>query len=353
MRTKDIATIVATLCVVILIILYLGPEKLLKKVAKISLEVLILLLALYALDIIIRVVRMHVLVSSLGYQVGFVPLFHAVAATLFINSATPARAGELIRLHVLNEKYGIPYAEGLAAIVVEQVINVIALLTLAIISFLYLKEEYVIDPAVEDLLLIGIIAVSIFNVFLISMAFWGHRLAPFFRYFGPFQDRLLGFYLNFQRGLAALRKSGVPKLLLCILLSFFVWFLEAMMIFLLAKDVSGNSDVTFILATFASAIGNLTYIFPILPGSIGTYEAVFAAIFLLVDLDEKTGIFISFVDHAFKFLFLSVVGGYATTRLGLEFVLRRELDQKESTGTPTEKRKIITSAEAIGTSKEP
>ncbi|MFX0117086.1 MAG: YbhN family protein, partial [Candidatus Hodarchaeota archaeon] len=183
-------------------------------------------------------------------------------------------------------------------------------------------------------------------VFLISMAFWGDRLAPFFQYLGPFEDRLLGFYLNFQRGLAALRKSGAPKLLLCVLLSFFVWLLEAMMIFVLAKDLTGNSDVTFVLATFASVIGNLTYIFPILPGSIGTYELFFAAIFLLVDLDEKTGIFVAFVDHAFKFLFLSLVGGYATTRLGLEFVLRQELAQRKPTESPTVKGKIITTEEA-------
>lgn len=339
MRTKDIAIIIVTFSVIILIIWYLDPEKLLRKIGEISPEIFFLLILLYALDIAIRVIRMHVLVSSLGYEVGYIPLFHAVAATLFVNSCTPARAGELVRLHVLREEYDIPYAEGLAAIVVEHVLNIIALLTLAICSFLLVREEYTINPAVESLLLVGVILISILNFFLISMAFWGDRLAPIFRYFGPLQDKILNFYLNFQQGLAALRKSGLRKLFLCVLLSFFVWLLEAMMIFLLANDLAGGSDVSFVLATLASVIGNLTYIFPILPGSIGTYELAIAVIFLLVDLEEKTGVLIAAIDHGFKVLFLAAVGGYATAKLGMDFVFRRELNHKRAlSASESEKR---------------
>ncbi|MFQ5981377.1 MAG: YbhN family protein [Candidatus Heimdallarchaeota archaeon] len=330
MRTKDIATIIATFSVIILIIWYLSPEKLLRKIGEISIEILFLLIVLYALDISIRVVRMHILVSSLGYEVSYIPLFHAVAATLFVNSCTPARAGELVRLHVLREEYDIPYAEGLAAIVVEHVLNIIAILTLAICSFLYVREEYTIDPAVESLLLIGVIFISIFNFFLISMAFWGDRLAPIFRFFGPLQDKLLSFFLNFQQGLAALRKSGFRNIFLCVLLSFFVWLIEATMIFLLANDLAEGSNVSFVLATLASVLGNLTYIFPILPGSIGTYELAIAVVFLLVDLEEKTGVLIAAIDHGFKVVFLAIVGGYATAKLGVDFVFRRELNHKRT-----------------------
>lgn len=337
MKIKDFVTIAVTLFVIALIILYLGPEKLLEKIGEISLEILFLLLVLYGLDIATRVLRMHVLVSALGYDVGYTPLFYAIAATLFVNSATPARAGELVRLHVLHEEYGIPYAEGLAAIVVEHVLNIIALLTLAICSFLYVREEYVIDPAVEDLLLMGVILISLLNFFLISMAFWGDHLAPFFRYFGPFQDKLLNFYLSFQQGLAALRNSGFRRLFLCVLLSFFVWLFEATMIFFLANELAGGSNVSFVLATLASVTGNLTYIFPILPGSIGTYELAIAVIFLLVGLEEKTGVLIAAIDHLFKVLFLTIVGGYAIAKLGADFVFQRNQTQKiRSPGSKSE-----------------
>ncbi len=337
MKIKDLVTIAATLFVIALIILYLDPERLLEKIGGISLEILFLLLVLYGLDIATRVLRMHILVNALGYDVGYIPLFYAIAATLFINSATPARAGELVRLHVLHAEYGIPYAEGLAAIVVEHVINIIALLTLAICSFLYVREEYTIDPAVEDLLLMGVILISLLNFFLISMAFWGDHLAPFFRYFGPLQDKLLNFYLTFQQGLAALRKSGSRKILLCVLLSFFVWLFEATMIFFLANELAGSSDVSFVLATLASVTGNLTYIFPILPGSIGTYELAIAVIFLLVGLEEKTGVLIAAVDHLFKVLFLTIIGGYAISKLGVDFVFQRNQNQKaQSPGSNNE-----------------
>jgi len=329
MRTKDIATVVVSVTVMALIILYLGPEDLLNKITKISIEVLFLLVILYFLDIGTRVLRLHVLTSSLGYDVGWLPLFYAQVAALFINICTPARAGELVRLHVLHEEYGISYAEGLAAIVVEHVLDIMALLTLAACSFLYVKREYTINKDIENLLLIGVIAIALFNACLIFTAVWGDRLIPLFRYFGPLEDKLLAFYISFQQGLAALKESGTKKLLLCVLLSFFVWFFESLIIYFLANDLAGGSDVSLVLAILASVIGNLTFIFPILPGSIGTYEVAIALIFGLVELEEKTGILIATVDRLFKVGFLVLVGGYASAKLGVDFAFRTKMGSEK------------------------
>ncbi len=328
MKTRDLITISVSIIVIVIIIAYIGPEELFEKFKLISLEVLFLLVILYSLDVGVRVVRLHILASSLGYKVSWTPLFHAQASALFLNTCTPARAGELIRLHVLREEYGINYAEGLAAIVVEHVLNIIAILTIAAVSFLYVKEEYPMDRNIETFLFFGVLLVAILNVFLILMSIWGDRLAPLFRLFGPFQEKLLNFYLSFQQGLTALRKAGIVKLLACVVLSFLVWILEAAMIYFLAKDLSGNSDITFVLATLASVIGNLTFIFPVLPGSLGTYELAIAVIFELVKLDVKTGVLIAAADHAFKTLFLLIVGGYSSAKLGINLAFREEISQK-------------------------
>ncbi len=338
MKTRDILTMAATFFVIAIIIWYLSPGTVLDAIAAISIELFILLIIIYSLDIGARVLRLHILSGSLGYKVGWLPLFHAQAATLFVNLFTPARAGEIVRLHVLHEEYGISYAEGLAAIVVEQVLNIMALLTLATASFLYVRDNYPMNQDIETLFFIGVILMSLFNVFIILMAFWGDRLSFFFGFFGPFEDKLQDFYLRFQQGLTALRKSGPSKLVLCVLLSFMVWIFEAIMIFLLANDLASNADVTFDLALFASVIGNMTFIFPVLPGSVGTYEGAMALVFLFVNLEEKTGALIAAVDHGFKVGYLALIGGYATAKLGKEFVFQRELRNKKQPDLPEEKR---------------
>ena len=127
------------------------------------------------------------------------------------------------------------------------------------------------------------------------------------------------------------------------------------MIYFLATDLSGNSEISFVLATLASVIGNLTFIFPILPGSLGTYELAIAVIFELVQLDMKTGVLIAAADHAFKTLFLVVVGGYSSLKLGIGLTFREDISQERrrelelmmiANGTDIIKLPLKTSAES-------
>lgn len=93
-------------------------------------------LALSAAIPVLWAARSAALLRAAGRPVGIVPLMPMTALANTINNLTPGSSGELLRLWLLRERFGIDYTSGAAVILVERVVALVYLSGSAILFWL-------------------------------------------------------------------------------------------------------------------------------------------------------------------------------------------------------------------------
>ncbi|MCB9682903.1 MAG: flippase-like domain-containing protein [Alphaproteobacteria bacterium] len=117
---------------------------------------LLTLLGLYT-TLVLRTWRFGVLLRT---RVAFGDLFIVLAIGSLAMSVMPLRLGELVRPYVLAERNGVTFGESMAAVVVERLTDIVALLVL----MLYVARSVVVTVPVQvmgvDVLRAGLVAVQ-------------------------------------------------------------------------------------------------------------------------------------------------------------------------------------------------
>lgn len=320
-----------TVFVLILLIIFIDPEKLITGFIKLGIIGILILVVLYLLDLMVRVYRWKLLLQVQGVDLPFKSLIMPVVLALAINLYFPARSGETIRLLALKRNHKVNYSDTLSSIVIEQVLSIIGLLFVVTGSLFIIGNSL---QSVEDSM---IIQQLVLLLFLFSAAgligIWFVIIKPtiierILDIFPPFLERRLkSMYRSFQAGINDL-KSSYSTLSLGIITSASIWIIEGIMLFVIAVGIFssyGIGDIPWLIA--ASCAGNITFILPILPGAIGQYEFVVSII--LVSAPGYSGegaATISFIDRIIKSAILFILGGYATRSIDGSEILRLRKD---------------------------
>lgn len=338
MRKQQILIIILTFFVIAAIILFINPVNLFKTLIALPLQLVILLILLFIVDLVARIIRWWILILAHGNDIS-IPIRSLISPLLsssLLNIVFPARAGEAVRLYTLKQKYDFPYSTGLSVIVVEQVINLLSLLLVTAIALGVIIFNVVISDndlkieIAEQLLpfiLLGLIAalVGILLLFFIDPVKFSPLLNPFSNKIKIRGKKLLD---NLSIGLNALR-GNLKYLFTSLGISMLVWIFEGIIIWLLALQFL-NPNFEWEIAMFASNIGNFTFMFPLLPGSIGSYEVFLGVPLALSPHYPGSGaILVGFTDRLIKLGVLAVVGGYATIIIGARKVFKQEEELKD------------------------
>ncbi|MHA1969349.1 MAG: lysylphosphatidylglycerol synthase transmembrane domain-containing protein [Candidatus Hodarchaeales archaeon] len=322
-----------TVIVLILMIFFIDPEKIIKGFLKLGILGILILVILYLIDLMVRVFRWKLLLQVQGVFLPFKSLIMPVVLALAINLYFPARSGETVRLLSLKRKYGVNYSDTLSSIIIEQVLSIIGLL------FVITGSLFVIGSSLQMAENSLIIQQLVLLLFLVSAAgligIWFAIIKPtiiegILNLFPRFlEGRLKSMYRSFQAGINDLR-SSYSTLSLGIITSASIWIIEGIMLFIIAVGIFssyGIGDIPWIIA--ASCAGNITFILPILPGAMGQYEFVVGIILVNAPGYSAVGegaLSISFIDRIIKSAILFILGAYATRSLEGIGILRLRKD---------------------------
>ena len=324
-----------TIAVLILIIIFIQPKRIIDYFTDLGLWGIIILsfflLFLYIADMLIRIYRWQILLIVQGVELPFKSLVLPVASALAINLFTPARAGETIRMYALKRNHDTKYSDTLSSIVIEQVLSILGLLFVITGSLFFIGSSLI---QVENSNIILQLVVIIFLcsitclLILILMMLKPKIFENIIHLFPSFlEKRLISAYQAFQTGIQGLREKPV-HLSLGVITSASIWVIEGIMIYVIAVTVFPIltlADFPWVIA--ASCAGNITFIVPVLPGAIGEYEIVLALILSnSPNYPGKDATLIAIIDRLAKSVMLALFGGYATLRLGGREMIRLRKD---------------------------
>jgi hypothetical protein len=271
-------------------------------------------LACFALAKLLVAERWRLMMSTFA-RLPLMPLFGILCVSNLANNVVPARLGDLIRVQVPAQRYGMSRAR-LAATVfaTESLLDGIAfaalgLVGLALIDIPAFPTEFF--WAVLGLLTGCIIAVIPLSHLRLEGG-WTHR-SVVQRLPDRVQLALEEALPHFLDGLVVFRhfKLGATA----IGWSFVIWLLEVLMFFLLGRAFGIDLSMpAWILIMVAS---NLVSAVPITPSNVGAYEVAITELLKALGVDAGAAAGFAIAAHIFNIFWISAAGFIAMWALGL------------------------------------
>ncbi len=241
-------------------------------------------IALYFAGLWVRSLRWGLLVPRGSASTG--TLFRALVVGFTVNNLLPARLGEVARAYLLGRWCGVAYGTTLASIVVERILDGLALAALLLAALL------VVPDAPPYLLVLGLTVGGAFaaGATLLLLATWrlesiailGRRLAGVLPpRVAALSERLA---TSFARGLKLVR--GWRLLARLAVLSVLAWTCELALFYVLMLGFPLPASVP--LAVVGGAAANFATLVPSSPGYVGTFDAVLVKVLVDVSAGSVT-----------------------------------------------------------------
>jgi uncharacterized protein (TIRG00374 family) len=272
---------------------------------------LLLALVLVALTYWMRVIRWQYLLAPIGatrFSVAMRTTVIGFAATMLL----PARAGDVLRPYLLARREGLAPTATFATIIVERVLDLIAVLTL-LASFVWGSGGAAVPPALLRPVRISASIAGAAAVTLMALMFLlashPERVGNIVRGFNRvlphrIAEALAGLARTFAQGLAVARTPG--PLVRALLLSLPLWFLLAMQVFCVTRafgmtiPVSGSFLVQALLV-IGVAVPT--------PGAVGGFhEAYRVGVTTFFGASNDAAIAAGIILHAISFVPVTILG---------------------------------------------
>jgi glycosyltransferase 2 family protein len=218
-------------------------------------------LGLYTLATLVRAERWHQILEATGVHSTRADCYALTTVGYMGNNVLPARAGEALRVVLLSQRSDGSKRTVLGSIVAERLLDVIALVTIFIVTVYGVLSPSEVLPTDHPLIVSGI---GVVLVIVAAVAIWILRAHHVFErvrdWLRPMADAPRA--LLSRRGLALLAGT------------FLLWTLEATVYLAVARAVDLNFSVSG--ALYLVALTNFVAALPAAPGSIGTFDAAVA-----------------------------------------------------------------------------
>lgn len=283
---------------------------------------LLLSVAIAVLAHVIRAARWRLLLRH-GAGIRLLDLFSATAIGYFMNNLIP-RSGEIIRPYVLSRRLGRPFAEVVATVVVERILDGLALVLLFVLLVALVGEEVAeLLPgytATDALLVVSIpIGALVVALVLVLYTSLGDALIGLLSRWLPatFTARLATFLQNFRTGVSLGGPAGGVAITAW---SVLLWMAYAAGLWcgFLAFDFGSLYGLGAYAAVALLAIVTVGITVAPTPGAIGIYHTVCkAALVSLFGVPASPAIAYALVMHAVNYL--------SVMPLGVGFMIRENI----------------------------
>ena len=248
----------------------------------------------YYTTLLPRAVRWRRMLQNLGHTVPTRLLGEVIFLSWFVNHLIPAKMGDLYRGLILRRREGISFALTTGSVLAERVIDMLALLVVAVTAALFFVRGELLSEMRGVLLSVGILAVLVAGGLFL---FW--RLDS--TLLARLPHRLGERFERFQRGIFASTKP----LWLMIVLTALAWAAEAGRFFLVANAMGVSLEAPQLLFVFAA--GALLLAAPT-PGGLGAVEGGMVGVMLLLGVPVDMAAAVAILDRFISYWLVLIPG---------------------------------------------
>ena len=263
---------------------------------------------LSTLDLAFRGLRWQRLLRPIA-RIRYLPMFGYLLIGYLANNVLPARLGELVRSHYIGDREGISRAAALGTVVVERVIDLVAVVGIATAALLILSVRGVVATAV----FVGAGVATAFLVVL-ALAIVAHRLpgADRVRAIADRWPKLQDLARSLQGGLqVASRPRTVIEALVT---SVAAW--TCSILAFAALGLAIGIQLTLGLAALIGSSVALASAVPAGPSNLGTFELAAVKVSSAIGIPADTAFALALLSHATILVVTSVGGAIAFIRIG-------------------------------------
>jgi len=253
----------------------------------------------------------HIL-KTMGWPVKLRYASTLLTAGLFLSAILPARAGDIGRVAMLRQDHQIPVAKGIASIAAERVLDVFAILLLALLGA-QLALPGRLPPWVLQLMQVValLLVAGLAGLLLIpGLESWLRqnrliqKIVP--GRVWPLYLKLLDFGFSLLNGVRLL--ADRPAALAVIIgQSFFIWLWDGIILYLILTSLGLLQP--FGVGLFTSMVGALVTAVPLTPGAIGQYDAALVSLLALFRLSTAdSGLAVLLLRFVQLWTFIPVAG---------------------------------------------
>lgn len=254
---------------------------------------------------LLRALRWEQLLSAMSYQPGTVRTFSAVLIGYFANFLVP-RLGEVSRCGSLNKTADIPFEESFGTVITERIVDLISLVVLIGITFLFEWEpiQKSLFPTLHLPSGTLIIVASVLGLIGLGVL-W--KFKDFLQNIGE-ESKIGKMLLGWIAGIGSIRNLAAPGkfiaysvgIWLCYYLSTYTLFLA----FPISENLGLSAALTvLVMGTFGMATPT--------QGGIGAYHSLVASAFVFYSLAYKDGFMLATFFHGTQMITLLLLGGFS------------------------------------------
>jgi glycosyltransferase 2 family protein len=267
-----------------------------------------LALVLYSFDLAFRALRWQRLLRPIA-RVRYLPMYAYLLVGYLANNILPARLGELVRSHYLGDREGISRAAALGTVVVERIVDLVAVVAIASVALLVLSVR----GMVGNVVLVGAAVTGLFLIVL-AIGIVAHRIPGLDRIRGVVEryPRVRDLARSLQDGLAvAARPRTVGE---AIAVSGLSWTM-AILAYAAVGQAIGIQLSMGQAALIASGVA-LASAVPAGPSNLGTFEFAAKELGKAVGIEEASALALGVLSHVAILVVTSIGGAIAFARLG-------------------------------------
>ena len=289
-------------------------------------------IALALFSFVIRVLRWQVILAS-ARRISFWRAFHPLMIGFMINCILPGRVGEVARPVILRKQDNFPVSTGLATVAAERVFDVSLLIVLFVAVLATVKinpdftitfVKYLLNRDTLEMISSGmlkIFMIIIAGIFMVTIqrtrsvinALISKIPSLFFFLSPPGRSKihetickpLIGIVENVAKGFSLVKYP--KKIVICFGLSFMVWYLTALSIYIMSLGCPGIR-LSFLEVTAVMIIICFFIALPSAPGFWGLWEAGGVFALSLFGISTKDAAGFTLANHAIQMIPVILVG---------------------------------------------
>lgn len=306
----------------------LDPQAVLEILRVANIPLILLAAAWYFMAVLLISTRWQFLLRGIRY-VPLPDLFKLTCIGYMGNNVYPLRAGEILRIYLLQRNDHIPFAQGAVVTVAERIFDGLVMLTFIVVSLalLQLPNETIRHVAglSAPVFIIGLL------VFLALAArpVWFRAVASRIAHFlpGRLREIAVGLVDQILAGLQGLRTPGL--LAGTVLFSYLCWMAEASVYWLVAMAM--GVETGYISMLLVVGVVNLAGLIPASPGQLGVFEFFVTLVLVALGVQEDLALAYALVVHLVIWLPVTLAGFVFLVRQGMGWnaiTHARELEEK-------------------------